>query len=75
MTDELTMKLKPDNISGALPGGQLPAATAAFAPTFATLALDETATATKSSGRFAKLEELSNNVSFNTTSDPSASVS
>ncbi len=64
--------MKPDNISGT-PGGQLPAAMAAFAATLGIVStFDETATTPNPSG-FAKLEEFSNNVSF-TTSVPSACV-
>ena len=56
--------MKPDCISGTLPGGQLPAGTAALA---ARPPIDEPVISPYSSGRFTKLEELSNTVSFTTT--------
>jgi hypothetical protein len=57
--------LKPDCISGTIPGGQLPAGTAELAAKSPTA--DEPVISPNSSGRFTKLDELSNTVSFITT--------
>ena len=57
--------MKPDCISGTLPGGQLPAGTAALSAKPPTD--EEPVISPYSSGRFMKLDELSNTVSFTTT--------